>query len=52
MPKALRDVEISFLLAYSSCYYFDLIAFIIRIGREASLLALAKSIYLESKHRV
>ena len=45
MPKALRDVKISFILASSSCYYFNLIAFIISIETEASLLALAKSIY-------
>ena len=45
MPKALRDVNISsFFLAQSSCYYFNLIAFIISIETEASLLALAKSI--------
>ena len=39
MPKALRDVEICFffLLAYSSCYCFNLIAFIISIETEASL---------------
>jgi len=45
MPKALRDVKISFLLVSSSCYYFNLIAFILSIEAEASLLALANSIY-------
>ena len=45
MPKALRDVKISFFLASSSCYYFNLVAFIISIETEASLLALAKSTY-------
>ena len=45
MPKALRDVKISFFfLAESSCYYVNLIAFIISIETKASLLALAKSI--------
>ena len=34
-----------FFLAYSSCYYFNLIAFIISIETETSLLALTKSIY-------
>ena len=45
MPKPLRDVKISFFLASSSCYYFNLIAFILSIETEGSLLALAKSIY-------
>ena len=44
MPKTLRDVKI-FFLVQSSYYYFNLIAFIISIETEASLLALAKSIY-------
>ena len=39
-----RLLEI-FFLAYSSCYYFNLIAFIISIETETSLLALTKSIY-------
>ena len=34
-----------FFWAYSSCYYFNLIAFIISIETETSLLALTKSIY-------
>ena len=45
MPKALRDVNISFFSVYRSCYYFNLIVFIISMETEASLLALAKSIY-------
>ena len=45
MPKALRDVKISFFFAYSSCYYFNLIAFIISIETKDLLLALAKSVY-------
>ena len=43
--KALSDVKISFFFGLSSCYYFNLIAFIISVETEASLLALAKSIY-------
>ena len=46
MPKTFRDVKISFFLALSSCYYFNLIPFITSIDTEASLLALAKSIYI------
>ena len=49
MSKALRDVKISFFLASSSCYYFNLIAFIISIETEASVLALAKPIYYFQK---
>ena len=48
MPKALRDVNISFFLAQRSCYYFNLIAFIISKETEASLLAPAKFMYYNS----
>ena len=45
MPKALRDVNISFFWFYRSCYYINFIVFIKSMETEASLLALAKSIY-------
>ena len=45
MPKALRDVTISFFFFCLEFMLLLLIAFIISIETEASLLALAKSIY-------
>ena len=44
MPKAIKDVKISF-FGLELCCYFNLIAFIISVETEALLLALAKSLY-------